>query len=195
MGMSGIDIDAVHSRQPGLGRPARPVRDSIADKVGKPEGMSRSDLLYRFKWGPRRDEADRELQAMIGDGTVIRATRRAASGGQSAVRYFLHAADAQRWQSEVDGRLAPRRKPQKLPKPPKAAKKLLSVHEQTVGMAWRKLPPAALAQATVITPAGVKRTVGPSVSYDPRYQVDPSKRVPGGFAAMGPGRYLDGAGT
>lgn len=187
----GIDIDAVHSRQPGLGRKPRPVRDSILAKVGKPEGIKRADLLSRFKWGARRDEADAALNAMVGEGVVIRATRRAAGGaGHESVRFFGSRADAQRWQSEVDGRIVQRRKPEK---PPKTAKKLLSVHEQTVGMAWRKLPPAAPGQANVITPAGVKRTVGPSVSYDPRYQVDPATRVVGGFATLGPGRYLDGA--
>lgn len=34
-------------------------------------------------------------------------------------------------------------------------------------------------------------TVCPSLSFDPRYQVDPATRVIGGFATMGVGRYLE----
>lgn len=42
----------------------------------------------------------------------------------------------------------------------------------------------------VIVPATVKRTIGPGVSYDPRFQLPPDTKVKGGFVDMGIGRYL-----
>jgi hypothetical protein len=46
--------------------------------------------------------------------------------------------------------------------------------------------------ATASLPPGVKVTVLPSVTHDPRYQVAPGERVLGGFATAGIGRYLEG---
>jgi hypothetical protein len=60
---------------------------------------------------------------------------------------------------------------------------------QRSGQAWAPPQPKVLPQA--ITPDDVKRTVQRAPKFDDRYQVDPRKKIIGGFADMGPGRYLD----
>jgi hypothetical protein len=55
--------------------------------------------------------------------------------------------------------------------------------------AARALKPQAVSPE-VIVPANVKVTVGPSVSYDPRFQVPEGTRIVGGWATAGMGRYL-----
>lgn len=45
-------------------------------------------------------------------------------------------------------------------------------------------------QGEAIIPEGVKITRGPSTQFDVRYQVDPSKIIPGGFVEAGIGAYL-----
>lgn len=56
--------------------------------------------------------------------------------------------------------------------------------------------PVQLADQGRVRPEGpadesrARVTQCPSIRFDPRYQLDPSTRVPGGFAAAGIGRYL-----
>jgi len=51
------------------------------------------------------------------------------------------------------------------------------------------IPPLPIAEIST-NPNGVRVVVQPMIHYDPRYQVDPSTRVVGGFASAGIGRYL-----
>jgi len=46
-------------------------------------------------------------------------------------------------------------------------------------------------QGVVAYAAGFKITTGHNWTHDPRYQLAPGERVVGGFASLGPGRYLD----
>jgi hypothetical protein len=46
--------------------------------------------------------------------------------------------------------------------------------------------------ATVVMSAGIKVTRCGGWTHDIRYQLPPGQKVVGGFATMGPGRYLDG---
>lgn len=57
----------------------------------------------------------------------------------------------------------------------------------------RKLSPATLPKKQAAHVLGdVKPVVVPGMpAFDLRYQVDPSTRVVGGFASLGPGRYLE----
>jgi hypothetical protein len=180
----GIDIDAVHRNAKRRGRPGRPVSEMVAEKASRPGGISRSDLLGYFH-GDRREEASLALEALAGSGEICRATRPAAGGrGMPAVRFFGTAAEGAEWIAEGDGRKRVVKKPQQLSKP------LAPLQEQTAGKAWRNLQ-QRLEPGPTVVPDHVKRTVCPSPQFDARFQIDPRQRVVGGFASMGPGRYLD----
>lgn len=61
---------------------------------------------------------------------------------------------------------------------------------------WRSelppvLTPAPRGPVEIVRPAGVEVQRGPSLSYDPRYQLDPDKKVRGDFTRLGIGRYLE----
>jgi hypothetical protein len=164
----------------------RTVREQILYRAGRPGGDSRYGIIGSFSV-PRRDAGRTMLDEMVAAGEVIRAQRPAAHGrGMPAVQFFTDPAEARKWEQSAD--LSPRPKPAKL-KPMNFAT-LVDPSNRKKGAHWASLPSKSAPQA--ITPAGVKRTVVPGMpAFDARYQVDPSTRVVGGFASMGPGRYLD----
>ena len=169
------------------GRPLKPMRDRIAAKVNRPEGMSRHDIRSGFDGkGNDRDNALATLDAMLGEGVVFLFSRAPLGGqGRRSERYFLSHELGKAWASKPDGRAAPVRK---LAKP---KQRLTSIVEQTDGRAWRNLTQRPADGAAVIS-AGTKHTVLHTPQFDARYQCDPKERVIGGFASLGPGRYLDG---
>jgi hypothetical protein len=65
--------------------------------------------------------------------------------------------------------------------------------KQRAAAHWSSLPSKSAPQSVVIPPGLHAQVLPSNLSYDARYQVDPSTRVVRGFASMGPGRYLDGS--
>ena len=163
----------------GKGPKPKPVRDLLLGKIERGNGLQPALLISRFAH-ERRDEARAQLEKLIGEGVVLCVTRPSATGSQ-AKRLFTDKAKAERWQAEPDRRSIPTYKPER------QGKKLAPVHEQTKGLGWRthKDQPAKLQ-------GPVQHTVQLMPAFDPRYQCDPKERVIGGFASLGPGRYLDG---
>ncbi len=177
-------IDAAPAR---IGRPRKPMREILMSKVSRPDGMSREDIVNRIK-GSRRSEGAQVLDQLVGEGVIHRA-QSTGGPGRPAVRYFSDKADAERWKtSRVEAKKADTTKTKLKGL---ASKALAPLTAQAAGKAWRNLQ-QRLEPTPAIVPATVKRTVCPSVSFDPRFQCDPRQRVVGGFATMGPGRYLDG---
>lgn len=160
------------------------IADKIIERCSRPGGSDRASLVALFRQY-QRTEARQRIDALVASGDVLRFTRRPTNGkGRDAQQFFTDAADGARWagasviepRPESVRKAARKANPKPVPITFSKAKRTLS------------LP----ADAVAVVPAGVKRTVQLMPSFDPRYQVDPSTRVLGGFASAGIGRYLDG---
>lgn len=170
-----------------IGRPRKTMVEILMRKVRQPQGLRRQDIVNRLQQS-RRTEAGVVLDQLVGEGKVHRA-QCLGGPGRPAVRYFADKADADRWvASRAETKKA---KTEKAKLKGLESKALAPLTQQSAGKAWRNLQ-QKLEPGPVVVPAKVKRTVCPSISYDPRYQCAPGERIVGGFASMGPGRYLDG---
>jgi hypothetical protein len=168
------------------------IASRIINRCSRPSGASRHELTSHLFDAVQRPEARQCLDELVDAGLVLRFTRPACGGrGQPAKQYFTDAECGAKWAAAVA--VVPRHAPQ--PKSTYRAKPItISDKRRHAGVF---LPPGPVrstvlpADAPVIVPANVKRTVCPSHAYDSRYQIDPSTRVVGGFASAGIGRYLD----
>lgn len=163
------------------------IAEKILERCSRPEGSDRASLVALFRQY-QRTEARHRIDQLVDTGDVLRFTRRPANGkGRDAQQYFTDAADGQRWASEqnVEPRAASVRKAARKAKPNPVPLTISKKRERVTVL-------AADADADVIVPAGLKVQVIPGMpAVDPRYQVDPGTRVVGGFASLGPGRYLE----
>jgi hypothetical protein len=152
------------------------IADRILEKASRPGGVSRHEVTSNTVDRKDRGAASNALEALVQAGAVRLFQRPAKGGtGHPSRQYFVHAADGERWASEVQ--IKPT-KPAPLPR-----------NFATIGAKSRavSLPP----DAEVIVPNDVRVQYGPSHPFDSRYQIDPATRVVGGFASAGIGRYLD----
>ncbi len=157
----------------------RIIPERIRAWAGRDFGATKREL--RDACPPsQRTELSGHLRQMLADGQLHCITRRAgAGGGRSSIRFFTSLDKGLAW--AACGDTGPRGRPVVRP-----------IQGQTVGKAWRNLQQRPNG-GEVVVPAGVKRTVCVTPSFDARYQCDPAQRIAGGFADMGVGRYLDGS--
>lgn len=165
------------------------IAEKILERCSRPGGSDRASLVALFGHLQRKT-ARQCIDDMVASGDVLRFTRRPANGkGRDAQQYFTDAADGQRWASEqnVEPRAASVRKALRKAAPKPVPLTISKKRERVTVLAAD-----ADADADVIVPAGLKVQVIPGMpAVDPRYQVDPNTRVVGGFASLGPGRYLE----
>jgi hypothetical protein len=124
-------------------------------------------------------------------------SRPAVNKGRPAEQYFTDPDAGAKWAACKRPELRPHsRQKAERKQQPKASKPtnfatLTDPSSRVKGAHWASLPSKSAPQVVVV-PAGLKAKVLPgALGYDPRFQVDPSTRVVGGFASMGPGRYLE----
>jgi hypothetical protein len=159
------------------------LAERLIARASAPGGASPEQIRSTHKT-EHRLLAVEELARLVAAGRVLEFHRPALGGlGRASRRYFTDPVAGRQWVAEAAD--APRRVAN--------ATKLRDLREQTEGRAWRNLKPAVQAEPRKVhVPATVKRTVAHTAQFDPRFQCDPRERIVGGFASLGPGRYLDG---
>lgn len=158
------------------------VAERLIERCSRPGGASRHELIM-YVDRPQRPVARQRLEELLQTGQLFRFKRPAAGGrGNPAQQYFTNQQEGERWAAStaIKPRNPVRKKPPHPPTPITISAK-------------PKAGPVLAAGAEVVVPAGLRPTVLQGMpAFDPRFQVDPSTRVVGGFASLGPGRYLDG---
>ena len=152
------------------------LRARIVDIARSRYGLKRRDLHERMHSNDRK-LARELLEELVADGRLF-----AVDHDQPHLaRYFLSESAAHAW-------IAGGRKE----RPVIRKSGLVSIHESQPGSGWRthRAPPKR--GKPISNP---KVTIGPSRSFDPRYQCDPAEKVEGGFSSLGVGRYLPGDGN
>lgn len=161
---------------------ARPVKyEAKQSKNGRPD--PRPQIIEALRECGESGALGPDIAKMVGRDKDNVATRLAE----------LHALGVVGWWPDPIGRCVNRRRywlaefrPAKRPPATGIASGLADIREQHVGLGWRKAAPKPVKRADGVV-------VLPGWTHDPRYQLAPGERVVGGFASMGPGRYLEDA--
>ena len=178
------------------------LAERILAKASRPGGASAAQLTTSLFDAVHRPQARQRMHELLVSKHLLMFSRPAVKKGRPAEQYFTDPEAGAKWAACKQPELRPhsRQKAErkKSPAQPKASKQmnfatLVDPSNRKKGAHWASLPSKSAPQVVVV-PAGLKAKVLPgALGYDPRFQVDPSTRVVGGFASMGPGRYLDGS--
>lgn len=162
------------------------IADRIMAKAARPDGASRHELTSHLFMAPQRPEERKRLDELVDAGKLHRFTRQPYGGrGNPAQQFFADPAAGERWAAANPLPRDPKSKPRSTYK---AIPLTVSDKQRRKGVVQATLESAAEA----IVPPGLKPQVLDGMpAFDPRYQVDPKTRVIGGFASLGPGRYLE----
>lgn len=159
------------------GKRPSPYRDralELLEQAGS-TGMTAAEIRQRTDW--TTIEVGNTLYTAGQAGMVFK------SGLHNSLRYFIR----RDWADEHQAR-AQEHKAQRIAK---AKATTQAERQQRIRqISSQPFKPKQTPRVEIIVPAEVKRVVGPTHAFDPRFQVDPRTRVVGGFATMGIGRYL-----
>lgn len=155
------------------------IRARILRRCGHADGASRANIRWLNNANGSRDDTLAALDALVAEGAVHRFAQPSASNfGRGQVRFFVDAAAGEKWAAS--------------PAAPKHAKKPAPTPRQALRVVKQPQPRALQKpEGPVIVPAHVKVQRLPSAPVYSRHQLPPGERVVGGWASLGPGRYLE----
>ena len=152
-------------------------RNRILRRCSRPEGAAAAQIGHCFRHD-ERDESRVVRDQLVAEGVLHRITQNSVGhSGQPPARYFTNLADGKVWQG------CPR---------PKAAPKTAARNPKPLTISQPKARTTA-PEGPVIVPPGLVVQRLPSAPVYSRHQLPPGERVVGGWASLGPGRYLEDA--